>query len=75
MPGMRDFISMIDYAIQESLSHSCFWFPHYSKFEKRLREGVTLYSKPKKNNNQIQYKQINYDRRITSKRVFTHTKK
>ena len=71
----RDFISMIDYAIRETIQHTRFWFPHYSKFERRVKEGVTLYTKPKKNNNSYRYNNINFNRRITSKRVFTHTKK
>jgi len=75
MPAMRDFMSMIDYAVNEAIGNLRFCFPKYSQFEKRLRDGVVLYNKPSKNNNCIQYKKTNFDRRIASKRVFTHTKK
>ena len=75
--GGRDFIYMMNYAIREIVNYDYlrFAFPKQSQFEKRIKNGVSLYVKPKKNNNNFQYKKTNFNRRITSKRVFTHTKK
>jgi hypothetical protein len=45
-----------------------------SKFIKRLKQGIVFYKKPV-NDFLTAYKNPRYDRRITSMRVFTHTKK
>lgn len=74
---MYDFYSMIDYAISEAIRDIVYVsiFPRVSKFVKRLKKGIVLYTKPNKNIYQFQYKMINFDRRIASLRIFTHTKK
>lgn len=45
-----------------------------SKFIKKIKQGIVFYKKPA-NDYLTAYKKPRYDRRITSKRVFTHTKK
>ena len=71
-----DFQRMLNRAIGEVMGshYISIWKSHESKFYEKMRCGVVLYKKPK-NNNEVDYKKPRFDRRITSMRVFTHTKK
>ena len=51
-----------------------FWNWHENKFIERIKQGIVFYKKPLKKK-QIEYKKPRYYRRITSMKVFTHTKK
>lgn len=74
MPTIANFMSIIDRAMSKAIAHSSFWFPHYSKFEKRLQQGVPLYIKPR-NEFVRSNKEVSFNRRLQTKRVTTHTKK
>ena len=50
------------------------WWPRENKYIKKREQGVVLYKK-KNNNVQTEYKKPKFNRRITSMRIFTHTKK
>jgi len=66
---------MIDYAVKEFEKHlSAWWFPKETKFERRTKTGVVLYTKPK--NELIKpFKNNHVNRRLQTKRVMTHTRK
>lgn len=77
--SINSFFGMIDYAIDEMLRAvwhpTIFYWPIRNRFEHKWKQGVSYYTKPKKNPCSIQHKKPNYDRRVMSKRIFTHTKK
>ena len=70
MVTLRDFLEAVS-----ATSHNLFSWPKQTKFEKRMKDGASFYEKPQKNPCSIRHIEPNYDRRIMSKRVFTHTKK
>jgi hypothetical protein len=50
------------------------WGRKGDKYRKMLEKGVVLYRK-RRNRHQKSHKRTGYNRRITSKRVFTHRRK
>ena len=52
------------------------WFISKEKdYVEKIRQGIVFYSKPMKNRYRLEYKKPLFNRRLMSKRVFTHTRK
>lgn len=58
------------------MSWLSFWiFRKENTFYDKVKQGIVFYNKPGKNKHIFDYNKPLFDRRIVSKRVFTHTRK
>lgn len=51
------------------------WWPHESKFIRKMKQGIVLYTKPNKNKHVKEIKQNDMNRRLETKKVRTHKEK
>lgn len=74
MRGCLDSLDAVFKQLDELLVHNIFCFPHDNKFMRNYQLGKVLYIKPV-NLNVFEHKKPQYNQRIASMRVLTHTKK